>query len=133
MLIPVEQLLCNRIPIIVGQEVYPLVVEAKVTHQPLNDAGLLKDGVVVGPRLVTEPEPYKIQSNHPVETLGQSFPYLAPVVAGGGEAMQEDDNVRAAHSTSGISIEDALVFVGEESSRGLPGEQRWGEPWGWDV
>ena len=44
-----EQLLCNRIPIIVGQEVYPLVVEAEVTHQPLNDAGLLKDGVVVGP------------------------------------------------------------------------------------
>jgi len=46
---PVEQLLCNCIPIIVGQEVYPLVVQAKVTHQPLNDAGLLKDGVVVGP------------------------------------------------------------------------------------
>lgn len=31
------------------------------------------------------------------------------------------------------SIEDALVFVGEEGSRGLPGEQRWGELWGWDV
>lgn len=46
---PVEQLLCNRIPVIVGQEVYPLVVEAEVTDQSLDDAGLLKDGVVVGP------------------------------------------------------------------------------------
>lgn len=32
-----------------GQEINPLVVEAEVTHQSLDDTGLLEDGVVVGP------------------------------------------------------------------------------------
>lgn len=44
-----QQLLRNRVAVVVGQEVDPLVVEAEVTHQPLNDAGLLEDGVAVGP------------------------------------------------------------------------------------
>lgn len=44
-----EQLLRDRVPVIVGQEVNPLPAEAKVTHQPLHDAGLLEDGVAMGP------------------------------------------------------------------------------------
>lgn len=44
-----QQLLRNRVAVVVGQEVDPLVVEAEVTHQPLDDAGLLEDGVAVGP------------------------------------------------------------------------------------
>lgn len=72
---PVQQLLCDRISIIVGQKINPLVVEAKVTHQPLDNAGLLEDGVAVGPlqskageELQWEPDPpwaHKLQNKHP--------------------------------------------------------------------
>lgn len=46
---PVEQLLGHRVPVVVGQEVDPLVPQPEVSQQPLHDGGLLEDGVAMGP------------------------------------------------------------------------------------
>lgn len=76
---PVQQLLGHRVPVVVGQEVDPLVPEAEVSQQPLHNGGLLEDGVAMGPlqkwergpsESLTRQEPTGSTGNAPREECG---------------------------------------------------------------
>lgn len=54
LLVPVQQFLSNDISIIVRQQVDSAVLEPQVPQKGLYDAGLLKYGVLMWSRLVTE-------------------------------------------------------------------------------
>lgn len=63
---PVQQLLGDRVPVVVGQQVDPLLPQPQVSQQPLHDGGLLEDGVAMGP--------LQKQGEGPSEGLSQQEP-----------------------------------------------------------
>lgn len=122
---PVEQFQGHSVSIVMGEQVNPLLHQTQVGHQRLHNTGLLKDGVAVGPRFVTEAKTKKVQSNDTVKAPIQGLPYLVPVQAGGREAMEENDHIRAAYSTIGLSVEYIVAPESEECSGRAPGQEGW--------